>query len=136
MTHFGDVGHQIVEFQLRMPLYVAEYCSFSTGLPRQLEMSINQFRTWKDIVPQHENSFALSAPDGGISCARRAAMLVFKNDNRQAVRFLLQLSNCIVGRSVVAEDQLVFVLRLLAGDVLFCVRIASFPVTGALPNNR
>src|SRR2546425_503583 len=38
-------------------------------------------------------------------------MLTFKNDNWQTTRMLLQRSNCIVRRSVVAEDQLVFVLR-------------------------
>src|SRR5437868_11541746 len=38
-------------------------------------------------------------------------MLTFKNDNWQTTRMLLQRSYCIVRRSVIAEDQLVFVLR-------------------------
>ena len=72
-----------------MPLYVAEYCGVWTELPGQLDMTINQLRIGEDIVPQHENSFALRAPDGGISGPGGAAMLVFKNDNRQPLRLLL-----------------------------------------------
>ena len=89
VTYFGDVVHQVVEFQFGMPLYVAEYCGVWTELPGQLDMTINQLRIGEDIVPQHENSFTLRAPDGGISGPGGAAMLVFKNDNRQPLRLLL-----------------------------------------------
>ena len=62
-----------------MPLYVAEYCSFSTDLPGQLDMAIDQLRVRENIVPQHQNSFALRTADSGISCPGGATMLIFKN---------------------------------------------------------
>src|SRR2546428_13670467 len=89
VTYFGDVRHQVVELQFGMPLDVAEYRGVWTELPGQFDMAVNQLRIGKNIVSQHENSFASRAPDRSVPGPRSAAMLVFKNDNRQALRLLL-----------------------------------------------
>jgi hypothetical protein len=88
VTYLGDVCHQIVELQFGMPLYVSEYRGLWAELPGQLDMAVNQLRIGENIVSQHENSFAARAPDRSIPGPRSAAMLVFKNDNWQALRLL------------------------------------------------
>src|SRR2546428_12270027 len=84
VTYFGDVRHQVVELQFGMPLYVAEYRGVWTELPGQFDMAVNQLRVGENIVSQHENSFASRAPDRSIPWPRRAALLLFKDDNTEA----------------------------------------------------